>query len=146
MKGLRRYRYPLIGFTLLVSLGAGWTILQSFPTPPSRINLANFAKIKKGMTQEDVHAILGRPGITCGSIRSNAPHFVFKFNPQEDHPIPGERQDDEAWFSSFDELPPWVPNRITIRVYFGYEGLVEKADLIIEKRSLKERFARFIPD
>jgi outer membrane protein assembly factor BamE (lipoprotein component of BamABCDE complex) len=126
MKRLRRAHYTLIGLALLVLLGAGWIPFQTDSTS-SRINSANFAKIKKGMTKEEVYAILGKPlfNFSCGFARFSA----------------------DSWSSFREDKPcPWVPNRTGIMVIFDEEGFVEKADLTIEKRSWKERFAEYLPN
>jgi hypothetical protein len=116
MKRLKRYRYALIALALLVLLFAGWITLQSDES--SRINSANFEKIRKGMTEEEeVYAILGEPP---GKIEMRWTRCFFG-----------------VWLGG--EPFPWVANFIRIAVYFDEEGLVDKADLILQKRSWKER-------
>jgi outer membrane protein assembly factor BamE (lipoprotein component of BamABCDE complex) len=125
MKRLKRYRYSLIGLALLVLLAAGSTILQNFSTP-SRINSANFAKIPKGMTQEEVLAMIGKPLFTFGK-REGANEWWI-------------------WTNRSENLFPWEGNNIDISIDFDENGRVEKADLTIQKRNLKERFAKYLPD
>src|SRR6266852_6052234 len=120
MKRLKRYRYPLIGFALLVLLLVGWTRFQIESTS-SRIN-ANFAKIKKGMTQEEVYSLLG-------DLPSRYTSFPSGSN------NPGGRT--AVWVSS---EPPWAASETWIIVEFDKSNRVEKADMELEKRSLKERF------
>jgi hypothetical protein len=116
----------LIGVALVVLLGAVWNGLQYF-SPSSPINSANFAKIKKGMTCEEVHAILGKP-----------------------EPIPGWK---DTWgdpplgvWESIDsqDPPPWVFSYTRITIIFDETGrVVTGAELIIEERSWEERFAKW---
>jgi len=125
MKRLRRYHYLVIGVALLVLIGIGWIVLQNFSTP-SRVNAANFSKIKEGITEEEVYDILGKPW---------KPYF-------RDDPFTSGVA---IWLTEMDDLPPWVPNNTQIAVYFDTNGRVVTKEIVDIKRSWKKRFAKYLP-
>jgi hypothetical protein len=113
------YRYLLIALALLVLIGIGWYVLQSHFSA-SRINSANFAKIKNGMAKTEVDAILGSHGFCisfCG-----------------------------LWSTNGESPPWWVANKKSILIFFDEDWRVGEAFFTVENRSLKERFAKYLPD
>jgi hypothetical protein len=110
MKRLKRFGYVLLGFSLLWAV---WTILQTY----SRFNSKDLSKLKKGMTRQEVYAIIGKPR-RAGNKSS------------------------DLWASFKDNLPPpWVANHTLIIIRYNENDQVEEIDLKIEKRSWKERLS-----
>src|SRR6516164_952826 len=110
MKQMRWYRYLFLALGLAVVLAAGWTAFQF--SSSSRINTANFAKIKEGMGPEEVYAILGRPYICFGGT---------------------------AFWSSLKADPsPWTSHEVSIIVCFDMDyRQVEHTFITIHRRSFK---------
>jgi hypothetical protein len=122
MKHLKRYRYLLIGLGLLVLLLAVWNGLSTSP----RINEANFAKIKKGMTLEEVDGMLGTHDYLLSPLTSGFTSGITSI-----------------WFESRNS-PWWVADNRYIMVRLK-DGRVTDASLRVETRSLKDRFAKYFP-
>ena len=106
----RKLLVVLAGLAVLVAAGA----VVLWPEPPSRITRENFDRVREGMTQAEVEAILGPPG----DYRTRL----------------GDTKFHEGWLTDLDEYDPtiatwrrpisggsviadWVGDTIRVQVY-----------------------------
>jgi hypothetical protein len=132
MKTTRRYALWLLVFALLVGLGLA--SLAVFRIPRSKPTREDFGKIKKGMKEEEVEAIL-RKDPPDPPPRSMFQPFGFDCW--------------EKYYGESGRLAPWVADRVYVRVSFihGSDGRwqVERVSLATTKRGWKERIRACLP-
>jgi hypothetical protein len=112
MKRFRRPRYWLLALTLLVAFGAVWVTTRTISRP--RVTRANFEKIKKGMSHEDVTAILGESCLLAGDS------FGV-----------------DVYYQDPDPRPPWEWETVSIDIYFKKDK-VEEARFQVTERTWAE--------
>ena len=109
-----RPRYWLLALALLVALGSSWVAKLNAHRPG--ITRANFDKLKKGMSAEEVDAILGMGG---GGMLADG---VNLFN---------------LTYERIGPSRPWEWEEIAVETSFDGKGLT-KASLRVKKKTVTE--------
>jgi hypothetical protein len=125
MERFRRFSLMFLALAFLGLLGIVGLMVVYLPTP--KVTRSNCEKIREGMTEEEVEAILGgaRNTFLIGGGNGTVQEF---------------------WaYQETGRLPPWEPYRIFATVHFNKEGKVEKVDSATWERTWKERLKDCLP-
>jgi hypothetical protein len=121
MRQFKRFCLLLLALALVGVIGVIGLTVTYLPTP--KVTRCNCEKIREGMTEEEVDAILG--DVRWGFTRGNRVSPVWCY-------CEAGRQ------------PPWESHRIYAVISFE-NGKVEKIDVRDEKRTWKERLTEWLP-
>jgi hypothetical protein len=111
----------LLGVVVVIALSAAVFAMWPVPIPPPHFTRDDYAKIKEGMTEAEVLAILGEPGYYCTG-------------PVDSYLIDGEEGD--GGLSIRDERLTWCTDSAGISVTLRENNLIDKVYYRCIKRKL----------
>jgi hypothetical protein len=123
MRRLKWICFWLLILLLTGALGGVGSMIFWMPTP--KVSWSNWEKLRKGMTRDEVRAILGEPRDTFLIAAGGEP----------------------VCFDAYREagrLVPWQSDRLSITVYYT-DDKMERAEIVPWERTWRQRLTQWFP-